>query len=567
MARKRHPRVHNSVKPQKAEEAPTAAKAHAPRTNRRSPLNSELEPFTSYQGGILRKGETSQQLSDPFSSVYGGQTIYCLEEPIYPFSQLINIYTQSSILSPCVESMAINVEGYGHIWEYIGPKGKQESAAALKEMKMLESVVTGFSQSRSLVETRKQARSDYEILGSRAFEVARNRRGQVVLFDHVSMFTLRMTRVDPSPVYTRVTQIDANGDTFTRLVPRYFRRYAQISPGTLERVYFKEFGDPRIIDPKTGEVAPDLPFEEQATEIYMDAQYIPGHLYGVPKWIGILPAILGSREAEEVNLNFFRENAIPAMAVLVSGGNLTQDSFAALEESIVSRKGQGAMNRVLVIEALADDQAGGLDHSQPAPRIDMRPMISERQQEGLFQEYDGKNAEKGRSVFRLPPIIQGRAQDYTRASATASMQVAENQVFLPERMRFDDFLNSKILSTYSPRYWRFKSLGAPLSDPESIATIVDSLGGQGALTPNVVIGLANQILAIDVPSISEDWGNVPFAVILELIKKGTVIKGLDSFIVQLATAAESPTAQDTPQKKEAAEFLSAYASGLSVTNV
>jgi capsid portal protein len=113
-------------------------------------------------------------------------------------------------------------------------------------------------------------------------------------------------------------QIDANGDTFTRLVPRYFRRYAQISPGTLERVYFKEFGDPRIIDPKTGEVAPDLPFEEQATEIYMDAQYIPGHLYGVPKWIGILPAILGSREAEEVNLNFFRENAIPAMAVLVS---------------------------------------------------------------------------------------------------------------------------------------------------------------------------------------------------------------------------------------------------------
>jgi PBSX family phage portal protein len=489
--------------------------------------------------------------------------VYCIEEPIYTFNRLINIYAQSSILSPCVESMAINIEGYGHIWEYIGPKGKQESVAALKEMKMLESVVTGFSQSRSLVETRKQSRSDYEILGGRAFEVARNRKGQVVLFDHVPMFTLRMTRVDPTPAYVRVTQVDANGDPFVRTVPRYFRRYVQISPGTLERVYFKEFGDPRTIDPKTGEVNPDLPFEEQATEIYMDAQYMPGHLYGVPKWVGILPAILGSREAEEVNLNFFRENAIPAMAVLVSGGNLTQESFAALEESIVSRRGQGSMNRVLVIEALADDQAGGLDHSQPAPRIDMRPMISERQQEGLFQEYDSKNAEKGRSVFRLPPISQGRAQDYTRASAIASMQVAENQVYLPERMRFDEFLNTKIFSTYSPKYWRFKSLGAPLSDPESIATIVDSLGGQGALTPNVVIGLANQILAIDVPSISEDWGNAPFAVILEMVKKGTVIKGLDTFIQQMAAAAEAPTLPGKPLAKEAAELLSSYAAGLS----
>ena len=484
---------------------------------------------------LLTKAQDSKQLIDPFATMYSGAAKHAILEPMFPFKELITIYLESSILRQCAEAYKVNIESYGNVWEYIGPAGQQQDEPAKKEKAILSSVLDRLSCINSLIETRELSRIDYEVLGWRCFEVARDQKGRVTLFDYVPASTVRMTKKDKTEVEVSVEYTDPDtGKISTDKISRTFRRFVQVDPTSQRKTFFKEFGDPRAIDPETGDENTTLKVEDQATEIYVDAQYVPGHVYGLPRWIGQIPCILGSKEAEIVNLNFFRDNAIPALAVLVSGGSLTQESFDKIQEYILAVKGQKSMHRVMVIEAAADDGAGSIDHSQPAPKIDMKPMISERQQEGLFQEYDEKNAGKVRSAFRLPPIFIGRAEDYTRASAFASMQTAEDQIFGPERMRFDMLVNSKVLNTYKPVYWKYKSMGAPLSDPDSIAKILGSLGKEGALTPNIVIKVANQILDIDMQIIDQKWGDIPFEITTSLVRSGNVIEGFDEFVKEVA---------------------------------
>jgi PBSX family phage portal protein len=507
-----------------------------------------------YSGGyleLLTKAQSSNQLADPFANSYGGASKLSPVEPIYDFSTLLKIFIESTILRQCIEAYIVNIESYGYVLDYIGPAKQKESKAAKEEYRRLSSFIDHCSGSGlNLTEIRSNARSDYEVVGNRAFEVSRNQKGEIIMFDHVPASTIRLTKRDTDPVEIIYEIPDPlnEGKTKKQTAYRHFRRFVQKDSLGRSR-YFKEFGDPRNIDPDTGHENNSLAVEDTATEILYDSQYVPGQVYGLPKWIGQIPAVLGSKESELVNLNFFRDNAIPAMAVMVSNGALTKESFDKLQEYFLSIKGQKSMNRIVVLEAVPDDTYAKMDHSQPAPRVDIKPLISERQQEGLFQEYDQNNLQKVRSCFRLPPIFVGRAEDYTRASAVASMLTAENQIFAPERIKFDLLMNTKILSTYKPKFWRFKSVGAPITDGETLTKMLKTLGELGALSANTVIRIANQFLDTDIEAVSEDWGNAPFDVVLAMVKAGDQIKGLDTFVSKVRDASNTTLPQTNESDK------------------
>jgi capsid portal protein len=373
---------------------------------------------------------------------------------------------------------------------------------------------------------RVQSRFDKETLGARCFEIIRDAAGRVVGFDHVETCSIKPTSKDKE--YTVTTIVDPTTGA-TKQVERQFRRFLQVLD-TGRKVWFKEFGDPRKINPETGEVDNSLSIEDEATELYYDAIYSPGTPVGVPRWAGAIPALLGSREAEMVNLNFFRDNAIPALAVLVSGGALTEESFEKIDQYITGVRGAASMNRIVVMEAVSDGaEAAAIDGSLPAPKIDIKPMLSERQHEGLFQDYIKEAERKIREHFRLPPVYVGSAEEYNRASAFASILTAEQQVFVPERKEWDYMFDRVVLSTHSLRYWRVRSAGPGMQDPAEVARIVNSLGREGALTPNIAVKLANRYLDADIPVITDDWGNIPFSIIMSYVDQGDTITGLDIF--------------------------------------
>lgn len=516
-------------------------------------VQHETKGATGIYDDALKAGMpiAEKQIADPYSAILnvglwqasGHNPI----EPSFNFYTLARLVQNSNVLRQCIESYVTNIDKTGDMLEYVGPEGQENGVEQEAEKNLLESFLAFCSPSLSLQEIRERVRTDLESTGNAFLEISRNGKGQIILFDHIPATTMRRTRREEAatPVLVEVPDPSTPGALIRKVAMRNFCRYVQLSnttAGTFKRVYFKEFGDPRSIDPASGDINDALPVEQQATEVLMLSLYVPGNIYGLPRWIGQLPSILGSRESEMVNLNFFRENAIPAMAVLISGGALTKESFDLIDQYINSLRGQKAMQRILVLEASGDDVSGSTDHSVAAPKIDMKPMISERQQDGLFKEYDTANQEKIRSAFRLPPIYLGRAQDYTRASAIASMQTAEDQIFGPERRSFDSLMNNQVLKTYRPKYWRYKSLPIPLSDPDSLASMIDKFNASGAMTPNIVIKIANRILSADIEPITEDWGDYPFSILLEYVKQGMEIKGLSKFIVDVKSLSSNKPA-------------------------
>jgi PBSX family phage portal protein len=431
------------------------------------------------------------------------------------------------------------------VLEYIGPEGQQDARAAQNEKSRIERLLSGLTNDdRPLNRHREDSRVDKELLGGRCFEIMRDAAGRVIGFDHVPTVSVRLTSMERD--YTTYTYRDPLTGAHVNM-RRRFRRFVQILQDG-KRVWFKEYGDPRPINPQNGEVDYSLTIEQEATEMYYDKLYFPGTPYGVPRWAGAIPSLLGGREAEMVNLNFFRDNAIPAMAVLVSGGALTEESFDKIDNYITGVRGAASMNRIVVMEAVSDasgNPAAMLDGSLPAPKIDIKPMLSERQHEGLFKDYIAEGERKTRSSFRLPPVYVGDAKEYNRASAFASMLVADMQIFVPERASWDAMFERVVLSTHGLKFWRVRSTGPGLQDPADVWRIINALGAEGALTPNIAIKIANRYLDADIQPVLDEWGDLPFTIITTYIEQGKVLKGLDIFDANITSHLKDPNAPET----------------------
>jgi capsid portal protein len=299
----------------------------------------------------------------------------------------------------------------------------------------------------------------------------------------------------------------------------------------MKKAYFKEYGDPRPIDPETGKVNAALSRDAQANEVIYDPLYRSGYSYGMPRYIHVLPSILGSRESELVNLQYFQENAIPAMAVLIAGGSVSETTLEDLEDYFTNQRGRSAQNKILFIEAYGDEEAvSDKDGRIAPPKLELKPLQGERPQDALFQTYDDNNRKKTRSSFRLNPLLLGESDDMTHATADASLQMTEMQVFGPERGKVDTLFNSKILSDPKgrpPKFWKMVSRAPKLTDPDTLANALSGMEAGGAMSPNKIIQIANEIFGLSIKPIEEEWGDFPFAVTTAMLNRGAEIKGFD----------------------------------------
>lgn len=506
----------------------------------------------------VQKGDLSQAIPDPFGEqkLYeiGAGTFRILPPPVN-LAALLRMPNDNSILRQCIEAMVINVEGHGWRLEYIGPDGEDQSPEAVKEREDIEMFLPTLHPEHSITELRKRIRWDTETLGFSYIEIGKSKDKLPIFMSHIPGHTMRMTTVDMEevPVPTDMVQFGRN---IKGQVRRRFRRYVQIV-GT-KKVYFKEHGDPRDIDPKDGLSKANLKYEDTATEIIFIKQYYPGQAYGLPRWFNNLVAIQGSRQAELTNLDYFKENAIPAMAVLVSGGSLANQTIQQIEDHVTAARGRAAQNRVLIIEVEGDENAASKDGTIPVPKVELKPLAGERIKEGQFLEYDKAQTEKVRSSFRLPPIFTGHAQDYSHASAKTSYEVAEGQVFGPERAILDDIINRHILAPYGVKFWELKSNPPRISDPEEVIKALTAFNEVGAMTPNVAIGLANEQFGLDIAPIEEDWGNYPWALVQDLALAGKLI-GFEDIMKEIEEKTE--TGEEVDEATAAADDQTAIGDG------
>jgi PBSX family phage portal protein len=379
----------------------------------------------------------------------------------------------------------------------------------------------------SFVSLRKRTRQDKEIMGSGYWEVIRNGVGDPVQFNYIPGFTIRLLPLDNELVEVDMG-IKKTPFTYSTIkVSRRFRKFVQVFEKT--KVFFKEYGDPRVISAARGHVYKDvgqLEAEEgkgarQATEIIHYSIHSPRSPYGIPRWIGTLLAVLGSRQSEEVNFLYFENKSVPPLAVLVSGGSLSQNSTKRLEDYIENKiKGRKNFHKILVIEGVPS-QSAALDAMGAKVKVEIVPLTMSQQKDALFQKYDERNIDKIGMSFRLPRLLRGDIRDFNRATAEAALEFAEMQVFSPEREDFDWFVNRKILSELGIKYWVFVSNAPTTRNPLDLSKIISDLVKESILTPEEARELSKGIFNRDFKKIDELWVKIP----PNLLKAGILPEG------------------------------------------
>lgn len=476
-------------------------------------LDGLLSSRKSFESAQVKEGD------DAYNALAGAQ----LEAPPYNLQALAALVDRSNVLRQCIDAYVTNIESTGYHLEYMGPEGGEESPAAKMEADRITALLDDPNGEYSMIELRERTRRDRESIGAGVIEVVRE-AGEIMAVYHLPAHTIYLSKRDRDPVEV-VRWVRRRGNLVKMRRNVYFRRYVQVIGA--RRTFFKEYGDPRRIDATTGlELAQNAASDREATEVLYIPGYKSGYTYGVPRYMHQLPSILGSREAELGNLNFFKNNAIPAMMVTVSGGNLTQETFEDVK-SFFGGQGQGGdmQHRVIVMEVAPATEGASQNGALQPPKVEVKALQNDRQSDALFQEYDKENQKKVRSAFRLNPLFVGLSEDMTYATAQASMEMSEQQVFAPERAKMDEVINLRLLADATgkpPQYWWVRSNAPRITNPSDIIAALPNLAAVGALTPNVAINIANEMFGLDVRPIDEPWGDVPYSATTALMAKGMV---------------------------------------------
>ncbi len=385
------------------------------------------------------------------------------------------------------------------------------------EMRLEKAMIENFFEfccaDTSFVDLRRKNRQDMEVLGSGYWEVIRNEDGVVAQFNYIPGFTVRLMPIDKEPrdVEVNIQISKLKSDTIT--MKKRFRRYVQVV--RQEACFYKELGDDRVLSRESGrfyETEKMLEEEEPGTpaahEIIQWSIHNPKSSYGVPRWIGNLLSVVGSRQSEEVNFLYFNNKGVPPLAIIVSGGRMAQGATRKIRDFIKNNiAGRKNFHSVLVIEAESSntkgDQAGRV-------KIDLKPLTAAQHSDALFQKYDERNIDKVGMAFRLPRMLRGDIRDFNRSTADAALSFAEMQVFQPERQAFDFIINRRILSgELGVKYWKFVSNAPVTRDPKEMAEIIRNLANAGVITPELGLQLASDVFNRDFKKIKADWTKQP----------------------------------------------------------
>jgi PBSX family phage portal protein len=478
---------------------------------------------------------------DPFMAIYGEHRLL---QPKYSFSTLYRIYEESDILQECVDAMIQNVDGFGYELSFLGDDLTQKtSPEAVAEKEKAEAFFDQVNHDQSFTAVRKLFRADFEVCGCGAFEVLRNRLGEVQMIYHMPMTQLRMAAYEGRKVTANVT-LQRNGKPVTVQMKRYFRKFAQLRREGATVTYFKQYGDPRFIDATDGLVKGTAgACKVVASEILFIRNDFANLAYGLPRWIGAVLDVLGRRSAQYVNWDLFESQGIPPFAVMVSGGVLTDESLEDLEALIRGLRGAEQWNKALILESTIETV--GMEDRGTA-KIELKNLTDYRKEDLMFDKYLDRTSNSVRRKWRLPPLYVGGAEEYTHATARAAQSVAEEQVFVPERKDFDEVVDMHLMQKeLGITMWGYKTSGPRIVGAEEISRAVNVFTRSGAITVNHAIHLANRAFGLTMSEFEQVWADYPITLVVKLMELGR-LKGVEAIDVGPAP----PALPAPPQQKQ-----------------
>lgn len=414
--------------------------------------------------------ESKQITGDPFSTMASGEFV----PPRYNPQIWAAAMEQSTRLGRCIRTYARNTVGLGWLIEplqKVGPETPKEIRLKVEEQTL--KLQRLFERPNNLMPTNQMffmTKVDEEATGDGYLEVVRGASGNIERLFHAPAVTMRV-------------RVEKGANKQQQVIGGY----VQIR-GNIKR-YFKEFGDTRVLNAEDGkyhDVGKPLSMDKRASEILHFKLYSPTSTwYGAPRYVSASAAIAGNRLASLRNVKFFENDAVPRMALLVSGGRLTQDSIQSIEDFFKAKvQGTDKAHSVVVIQA--EQMSVGFQKSTERTRLELKPLTVGVTEDASFETYRKANDEEIREAFGIAPVFF-TTESVNKASAQVSREITNEQELEPDRLEKEYLINQTIVADLlggEELLVRFRFERMKLTDPLDTARLDQVYAGLAALTPN-----------------------------------------------------------------------------------
>ena len=458
-------------------------------------------PTVFYAQRKVEKSDKGEQLD---SSIQASASDW-IPHPV-DMQGLKRLVDNSTILPQCIRAYKSNISGFGISVRY-AEDYDEETPEMKAEWDALKQILALLNMDMQAKEVFENVIRDRETYGISYCEVIRNQAQEVVELQFI-VDTPSIDMTYPLQPFVDM-EYSYKGTVISR--KKKFRKFRQNIGG--KTVYFKEFGDPRIMDKRNGKYIGEngeaVGIDDQANEII---EFRIGSMpYGEVRWIGQVLTVDGNRRAEVLNNNYFRRGRHTPLMILVKGGTLSDSAFSKLQEYMDNIEGEIGQHSFLVLETDTLETTAAFAE-QKQPEVEIKDMAAILQKDELFQEYQENGRKKTQSAFLLPDLYVGYTTDFNRATAQTAMEVTEKQVFQPERASLAWTVNQKLLNGYRFRYVEAQFDAPDITNPDDIQKMLNITERAGGLTPNTAKELTYGVLGKDgCEDYEGDWGDIPLA--------------------------------------------------------
>ena len=386
--------------------------------------------------------KSSKQLSEKdlqYSKLHG-----LVAQP-YPPSSLLELYESCEVFFATVNQIAVDTAGLG--WKLQLKEGMKENE---KEKKRIQEFLQHPNDKNiSFRKILKTILQDWGVIGFGVLECVRQANGQLAEIYPLRAFSL----------------------WFHEDREKYCQQIG------LNKVWFKPFGSEKDFSIKTGEEGEYSDEKAKAGELIIFAtQYGRNAYYPIPN---ILPAVLSAstlREIKSYNYSFFRNYAVPAMSIILTGK--WKDKTAETIISFIDEKIRGSENahKTMVLQA----PTGGTIEFNPLAKIGTESGFT-----GDIRSLEDDIL----SVYSMPPYRIGKSVEGTLGGTNIleATKIYITSVIEPLQEELENMINYDLFSALECKSYEFKFALIDTRDLDAEIKRYESLIEHGSINPNQII--------------------------------------------------------------------------------